>query len=85
MIYRVKYSAHYTDLWKDFKTLFDAANYAAEIKGTQYETSIESGSIVGLRIEFIAEEKESPEVETVEDTETEEEEPENNSAPTSAD
>ena len=81
MIYRVKYSAHYTDLWKDFKTLFDAANYASEIKGTQYETSIESGSIAGLRIEFIAEEKESPE----EDTETEEKEPENNSAPTSAD
>lgn len=83
MIYRVKYSAHYTDLWKDFKTLFDAADYAAEIKGTQYETSIESGSIVGLRIEFFAEE--SPEVETEEVTETEEEEPENNSAPTSAD
>ena len=85
MIYRVKYSAHYTDLWKDFKTLFDAANYASEIKGTQYETSIDSGSIAGLRIEFIAEEKESPEVETEEDIETEEKAAENNSAPTSAD
>jgi len=72
MIFRVAFRLGFYDAWKDFNTLFDACNYAAEVRGTKFEHSEGDRLIERLRIEFI-----EPEEET--------KEPENNSAPTSAD
>jgi len=72
MIFRVAFRLGFYDAWKDFNTLFDACNYAAKVRGTKFEHSEGDRLIERLRIEFI-----EPEEET--------KEPENNSAPTSAD
>lgn len=60
MIYRVSFRVRYIDVWKDFTTLFDAANYASEIRGTVCE----KGELIHmLRIEFIEKEEEKEEEE----------------------
>lgn len=61
MIFRVKFEISYYDCWKDFDTLFDAANYAAEIRGTVFNNDKKVCPIERLRIEFVEpEEKAAP-------------------------
>lgn len=58
MIFRVAFEISYFDCWKDFNTLFDAANYASEIRGTVFDKDNKACPIKELRIEFIEPEEE---------------------------
>ena len=62
MIFRVIFKVSFYEVWKDFTTLFDAANYAAEIRGTVFNKDDKAYPIERLRIEFIEpkEEKAAP-------------------------
>ena len=64
MIFRVKFRLGFYDAWKDFDTLFDACNYAAEVRGTKFEHSEGDREIERLRIEFIEKEDEEEEAPT---------------------
>jgi hypothetical protein len=58
MIFRVIFKVSFYEVWKDFTTLFDAANYAAEIRGTVFDKDDKACPIKRLRIEFIEPEEE---------------------------
>lgn len=53
MIFRVKFKVSFYEVWKDHDNLFDACNYAAEIRGTVFEWDGKATPIERLRIEFI--------------------------------
>ena len=58
MIFRVIFRVSFYEVWKDFTTLFDAANYASEIRGTVFDKDDKACPIKQLRIEFIESEEE---------------------------
>ena len=58
MIFRVIFKVSFYEVWKDFTTLFDAANYASEIRGTVFDKGDKTRPIEQLRIEFIEPEEE---------------------------
>lgn len=64
MIFRVRFKVSYMDAYKDFDSLWDACNYAAEIQGTKYE---EGKPIKGLSVWFIKKEDEEEEAPTASD------------------